>query len=136
MTQYTGDPFNDNIIHDIPKEIRDSFNSNQMEALHNALKKERLSARHLIDARFTIPLFFTSYYAVLVLGKDRQTHKKEMMTNRRRKAGVFSKVAILSLLFINGSIVLLALFFFIAYLAKSLLGIDIFPDKHLWDLIF
>lgn len=135
MTQYTGDPFSDNIIHDIPIEIRDSFSPKQMNALVDALHKERLNSRHLVDARFTIPLFFTHYYAVFLLGKDRRAHNKKTLVNRRNKGSLISKMAFITLLIVNGSIVLLLLSLFAAYLAKSMLGINLFPDMHLWDFI-
>ncbi len=135
MTQYTGDPFSDNIIHEIPIEVRDSFSPTQMNALIDALRKERLNAKHLIDARFTIPLFFTRYYAVFLLGRDLRAHKKQTLVDRRSKGSLFSKMTLITLLIVNGSIVLLLLSFFAAYLAKSMLGIDLFPDMHLWDFL-
>jgi len=133
MIKPTGDPFTDNIMEDIPESIRNSFTQDQSEALMKVLLKQHAKSRHIIDSRFTIPLFFTRYYLVFLLGKDKRTHRGKVMVNRRQKGGFATNIAFSSLLMVNGSFILLLLSLFIAYLTKSMLGIDLFPDKHLWD---
>jgi hypothetical protein len=135
MTQYTDDPFSNNIIQDIPKIIWDSFTADQSNALLDALRKERINARHLINSRFTIPLFFTRYYTVFLLGKDHRAHSQETLVNRRRKGSLFTSIAFAFLLILNTGIVLLLLTLLSTYLAKSMLGIDLFPNMHLWDFL-
>jgi len=135
MIKPTGDAFTDNIIRDIPENVREQFTDEQTEALLKVLLKQHAQARHIIDARFTIPLYFTRYYVVLLLGKDRRTHVGKTMVERRDKGGLFTRIAFTSLLVINGSFMLLLLGLLSAYVIKFTLGINIFPDKHLWDFI-
>ena len=52
------DPFIDNIVRNIPDEVKLSFTEHQAEALLEALSKAHVTARHKIDARITVNLFF------------------------------------------------------------------------------
>lgn len=133
MPQSKVDPFSESIIQEIPKSIRNSFTDDQMNAIENALLQHQNKARHLLDTRFTLPLFFTRLYIVVFIGKDKRTHYKKSMIERRRKGSLFSKLAFSLLLLINTGAVLLLLILFSSYLAKTILGIDLFPDQHLWD---
>ena len=132
------DPFLVHVLRAIPPEVLDSFSDTQIHAVQQAVLKTRNASRHLIDLRGTIPLFFVRLYFVFLLGQDRRQKTLLVTENRRRAAshGAFFLFAFMSLLV---SVLCLAaiavVVLFLLYVIKSLVGIDLFPDSHLSDLL-
>lgn len=91
-------------------------------------KKER---KHKIEIRGIIPLFFRKYYFVILVGRD--TREEVQAQEAERRAFVRRVNNIMAAAFLL-SFTALFLFFMLYYL-KSALGIDIFPDRHLWDFL-
>jgi hypothetical protein len=82
----TGDPFTDTVLAAVPESVRESFTEEQTEALRTALEQVHDSARHLVDVRAVVPLYFLRFYAVFLLGKDQRNKAQEVLLIRRRKA--------------------------------------------------
>jgi hypothetical protein len=88
-----------------------------------------------VDVRIQIPLYWTHYYLIFLLGKDLRSDVQQILVNRRQRtsrAAQIAFVAVLTWLLIAGLIVSA---FMALYLIKSALGIDIFSDKHLSDFL-
>ncbi len=84
---------------------------------------------HPIDVRGTIPLFFTKYYFVYLMGRDRREDTQRVEIERRYTANMLG----VAIVFIIISLPVIIFVFVALYLMKSALGIDIFPHQHLSD---
>lgn len=129
------DPFADSVLRNISKDILDSFNDTQLDALQTALAKVHDRSRNRLDVRFSIPLYWARYYVVFLLGRDLRSHVQEVLLNRRKRSGRAAQIGVISLmawLILAGAAITL---FIALYLLKSAMGIDIFPDKHLSDFL-
>jgi len=130
----SSETFADFTLSRIPQEVRVSLTEKQYDAIRTSLIARNESARHAIDIRIRIPLFFRSYYVVLFSGRDLRGSTYYLEIDRLNKIPkplrqVFNRL----ILFIFLSII--ALIGFIAvYKIKTFLGIDIFPDFHLNSL--
>jgi len=85
--------------------------------------------KHLIDVRFKFTLL-SEWYFVFLFGKDVY---KPLRSEKKVQSLLENLISLLFYL------VIIILFFlgtgFMLYLLKSYLGIDIFPDYHLIDII-
>lgn len=111
--------------------VRDSLTPKQLEAVHmlvtSALPKP---APKIVDLRFGIDLLISRFYVVVFVGKDQRQHRRGYLPSPLTRLGNMI-VAMTLLISIN---VLISLgIFLLAYLAKSAIGIDLFPDSHLSD---
>ncbi len=119
----------------ISADVRASLTPEQLSAIRKALIDQSSIDRRRFDLRFTIPLFFRTYYCVFLLGKDRRRSTYERETRRIEampkpiRSFIFASIA--SVVFFSyGLLILTAL-----YLLKSALGIDLFAEFHLRDLM-
>lgn len=120
----------------IDRKIIDSMTAEQVEAVRAALLAADRGKRHPIDIRLNIPLYFASYYLVLFAGRDKRRGtllKEAMRKNVQDKRGGTMMILLIGMLIMFG---LLLFGLLTAYFIKSEMGIDIFPNKHLEDLIF
>lgn len=137
MNEIHQDPFADHVVQSLPPEVRANFTPEQLAALHVALARAQKSARarHLVDLRFGVPLYWARYYVVLLLGRDQRSKVCEVQVDRRERTThllrAFLVLLLFSLLFLGLAVVVL----WLLYLLKSFLGIDIFPDRHLCDIL-
>ncbi|MCP3670456.1 MAG: hypothetical protein GY814_08475 [Gammaproteobacteria bacterium] len=134
MDEKYRDPFTENILANIPLEIRRGFSSDQLTALRTALATAHDRSRHMIDARVSIPLYFARYYIVFLLGRDLRRSTRKILLERRRDSSQAAGFTLVFTLIWNILFVLLVAGFVIIYYLKSTMGIDIFPDMHLWDI--
>ncbi len=123
------DAFTDSIINKIDPEVYQTFNPAQIEAMVEAISACRPLAKHPIDLRGILPLFFSRFYFVLLMGRDRRSETQRIEAERRRR-GAFMGGLFLAMCLMSPLVLILL---FAAYILKSVMGIDIFPDKHLWD---
>ena len=126
--QYT---FVDSVVKRIDPKARESLTPEQLLSIREAIHSCRPLEHHPVTVRGTLPLFFVRYYFVFFMGQDRRTSIQKVEIKRRHH-GIFAG-GLLMLLVGFSPVILLVLFLF--YLLKSSLGIDIFPDKHLWDFL-
>jgi hypothetical protein len=114
----------------IDPEIRATFNDRQIEAIARAVDGKRLSGRRL-EARGTLSLYFVAYFFVLQAGRDRRRGRQRVEHERRENARLASNVVFF--LLAMSPVVLLVIVGM--YFLKAALGIDIFPDLHMPNLL-
>jgi len=132
-----GDPYVDAVLRALPPDVLGAMPAAHRAAVVDALGKVRdgARARHLLDVRVLLPLFFARYYVVILLGRDQRRHSRAVAATR-----VTATTRLLKALVVLGVLALVALgtlvaVFFLLYLLKCALGIDVFPDRHLSDIL-
>ncbi|WP_120993996.1 3-phosphoshikimate 1-carboxyvinyltransferase [Stutzerimonas urumqiensis] len=125
QTDVRDDAFVEGLKARLPTHLRDSFTTEQLDALRVAFGARKWGS-HAIDWRGTISLWQWRYYFVLLLGRNRRerTRRQQDLTLLAKAIGA---TAFLAFSLMVG---LLAL-----YLLKSALGINIFPNFSfgIWD---
>ena len=121
--------FSQTVLQKVDPEVLKTLNLIQLEAISNAIAGTDKARRHALDIRGTLPLFFCRYYVVLLAGRDRRSATRKLERRRVKDAGVMG--ALFSLYCVACGGILFSLLGL--YLVKTLLGIDFFADKHLWD---
>lgn len=119
------DPFVSGLLEKLPASERDSFSSDQLQALKIALGG-RAWGVHSVDIRWTLRFWRWRYYFVLLAGRNRRE-----LTRHEQRVARFAMALVLSIF-----ILLSTLFgLLILYLVKSALGIDLLPGYSLgvWD---
>jgi hypothetical protein len=109
-----------------------TFSSEQLNIVH-ALLTEAIprSSPKLVDLRFVVDLIIARFYVVLFVGKDRRKNPRKYEPEGIARIGNI----IAAILFLLGAnLIISALIVLIAYLVKSAVGINLFPE-HLPDLI-
>ncbi len=130
-----GEVFAEFTMSRIPKEIRDSLSDVQSSAIRQALIGMDQSARHSIDIRFTLPLVLRTYYFVLFAGRDRRS---KTLTSELARLHRLPRWFRRGIYLTSSAVIGFALFstlFTVLYLIKSRMGIDIFPNFHLHDVL-
>ncbi len=110
----------------LDKEVADSLDEKQKQAIESAVQSMGLVAKHSIDMRKAFPWFGKRYYMVFLLGRDR---RKQLRSGEVIASTILALLAIIAVVGVCG-LAVLAL-----YLIKSALGIDIFKDFSfgVWD---
>lgn len=137
MSEIHQDPFTDHVVQNLPPDVRATFTPEQLAALQGALARvqKNARARHLVDLRVGLPLYWASFYLVFLFGRDQRKQVCDLLVDRRDRthhvlrAGLV--LVLLGVLFVGFAVVL----FYVLYLIKCWLGIDIFPDRHLCDIL-
>ncbi|HJE71182.1 3-phosphoshikimate 1-carboxyvinyltransferase [Pseudomonas oryzihabitans] len=112
------DPFIAGLKERLPKELRESFTEEQLEALKLAFGT-RSWGKHSVDLRGTVKFWHRRYYFVFLAGRNyRQLSRLE------QELSLLGKATVLAVILLACGLVGLLLL----YLLKSALGIDIFPD--------
>ena len=119
----------------LPRDVLNGLTDQQLSAIRTALGAQIASSRHAVDLRIRVPLFFRSYYVVLFMGRDRrrsvfntERYRLELLPKGLRR-GIFVAASTLVLC------VLILCLLTLIYLVKSAMGIDIFKNIHLYDLV-
>ncbi len=123
------DAFTQHVMSRIDSDVFRSLNLVQLEAVREAISANAPFKRHPIDLRFSIPLFFMTFYFVMLIGKDRRSGTRSLEERRLHNARAASWLAFLYMLLS----VMIPIILILLYIIKSFLGIDFFPDKHLVD---
>lgn len=135
MKRESSEAFADFALSRIPHHVRISLNDEQYRSIREALIAENKSARHAIDIRVRLPMFFRAFYFVLFCGRDkrRAVYQQELFRINRLPKWVRRSFYILApgILLFSLSVVILIFI----YLIKSHLGIDLFPNTHLGDIL-
>lgn len=112
-------------------EILASFTPTQLQAIHLMLEAAiPKPSPKIVDLRFGIDLIFSRFYVVLLLGQEKRRYRRHYIPRGIARIGN-TIVAILLLISMNLLISLSILL--LLYLAKSAVGIDLFPQEHLGD---
>lgn len=126
----SSEAFTHHIMNQINLEVRHSLTKVQLDEIKKAILANAKGRKHLVDIRGLIPLFFTKYYFVFLLGKDKRRITKQSEGIRRKETDILAT----SVFFIFFSLPLFFLGFMSLYLLKTELGIDLFSEFHLRDL--
>lgn len=125
------DAYMHSVLERIDPAVRSSFSHEQLSALKEALSSGKPDKKHPLNIRLTIPLVFASYYLVLFGGRDKRRVTKRVESELRQKTKTASGFVIFLIALISFLIVIFLLLYFI----KSVLGINLMPEKHLSDLL-
>ncbi len=109
----------------------ENLNIEQRNQLKSLLKKmlPPVPSVGIIDIRFSF-WFFRQWYVVFIFGRDtREGFKSLDKGDVDRSLSIVAKATTYIIMMISILIMLL----FLLYALKSVVGIDIFPDKHLSD---
>ncbi len=80
------DAFIENLLQSRPQNSSLRLSKAQIEAIRKTCRRFNQRSRHLIDLRFTVPLYFTKLYVVFLLGRDRRKGIRDVILDRRRRA--------------------------------------------------
>lgn len=117
----------------IESEILESFDAKQLNAitqiLNTAIPKP---SPKIVDLRFGINLILFRFYIVLFVGKEQRRYQRRYVPEKVSRVGN----VIASIILLVGLNLLISLFIFLSlYFVKSALGFDIFPHRHLGDVL-
>ncbi|MBI9031956.1 hypothetical protein JEZ13_08165 [bacterium] len=113
--------------------FRENLNIEQRNQLKSMLKKmlPPVPSIGIIDIRFSF-WFFRQWYVVFIFGRDtREGFKTLDKGDVDRSLSIVAKATTYIVMMITILIMLL----FLLYALKSVIGIDLFPDKHLSDFL-
>lgn len=125
------DAYTQHVMSNIPNDVFRTLNVLQLQAIEEAISKNAPNHNHPVDMRGTLSLFFIRFYFVLLIGRDRRSYSRNKEMRRRQKAGSLGWAMMIYIVICAIAPVILLLL----YLIKSGLGIDLFPEHHLSDLI-
>lgn len=115
------DPFVQQFFACIPPKTATTFSNTQLAALKQVFK-ERITKRHAVDIKFSIPLFRQGFYIVLLLGKEKRTKK-------RLQASIYQPVN--SVLLTISALALITSLLSSVYIFKMTSGIHLFPNQDI-----
>lgn len=125
------DAYTNHIFEQIPQDVKDTFSEIQTEAIKEAVKSGFSPKRHAIDLRGVIPLFFWKFYFVFHFGRDTRSTTKDTELGRRTGAKLLGNI--LFIIAALSPIVLILMI--ILYFLKSAMGINLFPNLSLSDIL-
>ncbi len=131
----SSETFADFTLSRVPQEVRDSLTEQQYDAVRCALIARNEYSRHRLDIRIRIPLFFRSYYVVFFAGRDRRASTCRLENGRLARVPRPMRRAFHLLISFTLPAAVVVVAFMAAYKLKYLMGIDIFPEFHLRDLL-
>ena len=133
LQRYKDSEFNSQYYYEqLNASIEASLSYEQKEDFKRVLKQAvKVPSKKIVSMEITF-WFFKRFYAVFYLGHDRRTN--------RRKPAASSAEFSLRLLLTTAIYLILwgataVVVFFVVYYTKSVLGIDIYPEQHLQQLI-
>jgi hypothetical protein len=131
----SSETFADYTLSRVPRVIRESLTDEQYQAIRTSLIARDTDSRHSIDIRLTIPLFFRNYYFIFFAGRDRRASRYILENERWALIPSPIRMGLRYMVSFAVSLVMLGLAFTAAYKLKQLMGIDLFPNFHLSDLL-
>lgn len=114
-------------------QVRDSLSFEQRKEVIRMYKRinPKTFYRHLINIRFSF-WFIKKWYIVFLLGLDRKGKIKKGQASAQNKVTTLLINIMIYIIVILG---ILAFVLISLYILKSVAGINLFPNKHLSDLI-
>jgi len=114
------DPFVQQFFARIPPKTATTFTDTQLAALKQVFK-ERISKRHAVDIKLSMP-FFKGFYIVLLVGKEKRSKK-------RLQAAISQPVN--SILLTISVLVLITSLLGSLYIFKMTSGMNLFPNQEI-----
>jgi hypothetical protein len=115
------DPFVQQFFARIPPKTATTFTDTQLAALKQVFK-ERISKRHAVDIKLSMPFFKQGFYIVLLLGKEKRAKK-------RLQAAISQPVN--SILLTISVLVLITSLLGSLYIFKMTSGMNLFPNQEI-----
>ncbi len=114
-------------------DFKQNLSHTQRKELMGLLKRmlPPVPSRGIIDIRFSF-WFIKRWYIVFIFGEDIRNSFQALDKGDVDK-GIVAVAKVFTYLF--STVLILVLIFILMYLLKSIAGIDLFPDKHLTDII-
>ena len=110
--------------------VEESLSYDQKKAVQHVLKRAvKTPSKKIIDFRTSF-WFIKKLYIVVVIAQKQQ--HAEFGSNYEDKMSII-RFALKAIVYIIEFLMLLGIILFVLYLAKSLLGVNIDPDRHLKD---
>ncbi|MEH2420382.1 MAG: hypothetical protein V7K48_05370 [Nostoc sp.] len=127
LTKYSSknDTFLQQFFICIPPQVAATFTDAQLTELQKVFK-ERVSKRHAVDIRLSIPFIKKRFYLVFLLGKEKKL-------KQNRKETIFTHVN--SILLIRYCLVLITFLLSALYIVEMVLGINTFPKKEIQEFV-
>ncbi|MBW4498641.1 MAG: hypothetical protein KME57_03410 [Scytonema hyalinum WJT4-NPBG1] len=114
------DPFVQQFFARIPPKTATTFTDTQLAALKQVFK-DRISKRHAVDIKLSMP-FFKGFYIVLLLGKEKRSKKRLQAAISQPVNSIFLTISGLVLItFLLGSL----------YIFKMTSGMNLFPNQEI-----
>jgi hypothetical protein len=126
-----GDPYIESILARVPADVARTLTPVQWDGFREALEQSTKSARHMVDFRCVLPLYFVRFYFIWIFGRDRRERVEHVLVERRRRMGKVMGALVMSL----AMVAFLIVAFVFLYIMKSAAGIDLIPGFHLSDWI-
>lgn len=114
-------PFVQEFFARIPPKTATTFTDTQLAALKQVFK-ERISKRHAVDIKLSMPFFKQGFYIVLLLGKEKRAKK-------RLQAAISQPVN--SILLTISGLVLITSLLGSLYIFKMTSGMNLFPNQDI-----
>ncbi|WP_335215009.1 hypothetical protein [Nostoc sp.] len=127
LTKYSSknDTFLQHFFASIPPQVVATFTDDQLTELQKVFR-ERVSKRHAVDIRLSIPFNKKRFYIVFLLGKEKRS-------KQNRKDTIFTPVN--SILLIRYCLVLITLLLVALYIVEMVLRINSFPYKQIQEFV-
>lgn len=119
-------------LNKLPIEVAESFDATQRQALMTALTTSPPTTTRKVDIRKSFSLLGRKYYCVILLGKDRRTHKRVRIAQLEAHDQGLRRYLSMGLAGSLLSVVVLST----AYLAASAVGVNFFPKSHADNVLF
>lgn len=115
------DEFKNGLLKRLPREMQESFSSEQVAALNVAFGARKWG-KHPVDLRGTVNIWTSKFYFVVLMGRN-----KRQLSPRERRISLMVKAAFLLIFFTVSTLFGLL----VIYLLKSAAGINILPGFSL-----
>jgi len=129
------DPYTHAVLQKLGVDALNSFTEEQRQKLIESISACRPLQKHPVDLRGVISFFFVRFYFVILIGRDKRKKTKQVEVSRRKTTGIAGGITSGIFTVTLVTLILLVVFFILAYGLKSAMGINIFPEKHLCDFL-
>lgn len=109
----------------ISPQVAVTFTDAQLTELKKVFK-DRLSKRHAVNIRLSIPFPKKPFFIVLLLGKEDMSKQRLQRLTSTPRTSIF---------LIRYGLVLITSLFFMLYVVERASGINTFPDKKIQDIV-
>ncbi|MBI4683223.1 MAG: hypothetical protein HY757_09015 [Nitrospirae bacterium] len=123
------------VLNKIDFNVLKSLSPEQLSAIEGAIDACQLRTKHAVDVRGKIYLYFSRLYFVFFVGRDRRAFVQDIEEERRGKMNALGNL--IYFMFVSAAVIFAftALLIIGLYVLKISLGIDIFPGRHMGEII-
>ncbi|NJM44760.1 MAG: hypothetical protein HC860_00265 [Alkalinema sp. RU_4_3] len=124
---------NPNYLEGVPTSLLETFDEIQLDVINQILiaVKPKPTPK-LVDLRLDVNLLLGRFYIVILVGRDQRKQRRQYFVTKITKIGNF--LTAIGLL-VGFNLFISILIFSVLYVIKSNLGINIFKQMHLIDVL-